>query len=213
MLHKKALRGRPAPNAALPSQPSSIRRRFSGGLIRKLFPHERRQLQDHLLRLDPEARRMRFAHPVSDASIAQHAVSTWENGSVVYGYLEEGVVHALAELHKLGDRWGLEAEAAFSVESPYQDVGIGTELMSRVIRAARNRGVQRLLMTCLAENARMQVIARKNAAALRFRSGDVIGEIVPSEPGYLSYLGEAMEDGVSAMLAVFELGHGEHGRG
>jgi GNAT superfamily N-acetyltransferase len=123
----------------------------------------------------------------------------------VYGYIEDNEVRAAAELRKLGNVWGHEAEAAFSVEKVYQDQGIGTELMGRVILAARNRGLQRLYMSCLAENDRMQAIARKFEADLRFEYGEVIGEIVPQEPNYFSILAEAVEDRVGYMIAVLEL--------
>jgi GNAT superfamily N-acetyltransferase len=118
---------------------------------------------------------------------------------------EGGEIRAVAELRKLGDTWGPEAEAAFSVETEFQDQGIGSELMGRVIRAARNRGVQRLYMSCLAENSKMQAIARKHEADLRFEYGEVIGEIVPQNPNYFSILAEAVEDRVGFMMAVLDL--------
>jgi GNAT superfamily N-acetyltransferase len=176
-----------------------------GGNIRKLWPSEATSFRDHLLRLDKASRRMRFAHGVSDSFIDDYAGRMNETGSLVYAYLEEGKVRAAAELKKLGDTWGKEAEAAFSVEPPYQDHGIGTELMGRVIRAARNRGVQLLYMSCLAENSRMQAIARKHDADLKFEYGEVVGEIVPEEPNYFSILAEAVEDRVGFMMAVLDL--------
>ena len=51
--------------------------------------------------------------------------------------------------------------------------------MGRIVRAARNRGIRRLYMSCLAENSKMQAIARKHEADLRFEYGEVIGEILP----------------------------------
>ena len=114
-------------------------------------------------------------------------------------------MRAVAELRKLSDTWGHEAEAAFSVEKPYQDRGIGNELMGRVIRAARNRGVRLLYMSCLAENSRMQAIARKHEADLKFEYGEVVGEIVPQSPNYFSVLAEAVEDRVGYMLAVLDI--------
>jgi RimJ/RimL family protein N-acetyltransferase len=114
-------------------------------------------------------------------------------------------VRAAAELRKLGTTWGQEAEAAFSVERPWQDQGVGTILMGRVIRAARNRGVQRLYMSCLAENGKMQSIARKHEADLRFEYGEVVGEIVPQWPDYFTYLAEAVDDRVGFMMAVLDL--------
>lgn len=183
----------------------SSENRAWGGSIRKLWPTESHKFRDHLLRLDKDSRRMRFAHGVSDSFIDDYASRMGENGTIVYAYLVDGEVRGAAELKKLGDRWGKEAEAAFSVEIPYQEHGIGTDLMGRVIRAARNRGVQQLYMSCLAENAKMQTIARKHEAHLRFEFGDVVGEIVPQDPNYFSILAEAMEDRVGYLMAVLDL--------
>ena len=179
--------------------------RFWGGHVRKLWPTECDKFRDHLKRLDRDNRRMRFAHGVSDAFLEDYAARMHEMGSIVYGFIVDDHVRAVAELRKLGDTWGLEAEAAFSVESAYQDRGIGTELMGRAIRSARNRGVQRLYMSCLAENAKMQVIARKFEAELRLEYDEVIGEIVPSGPNYFSLMAEAVDDRVGMMLAVLEI--------
>jgi RimJ/RimL family protein N-acetyltransferase len=180
-------------------------RRIWGGSIRKLWPTEADKFRDHLLRLDRESRRQRFAHGVSDAFIEDYARRMNEMGSIVFAYFDGAEVRGAAELRKLGDVWGHEAEAAFSVERAYQDKGIGTELMGRVIRTARNRGVQRLYMSCLAENGKMQAIARKYEAVLRFEYGEVVGEILPENPNYFSVLEEAVEDRIGFMLAVLDL--------
>jgi GNAT superfamily N-acetyltransferase len=180
-------------------------RQVSGGNIRKLWPTETDKFRDHLLRLDKTSRRMRFAHGVSDAFIEDYARRMSEMGGVVYGYFDGGEVRAAAELKKLGDAWGREAEAAFSVEQPLQDQGIGSELMGRVIRAARNRGIQHLCVSCLAENGKMRAIAGKYEAELRFEYGEVIGEIVPDGPNYFSLLAEAVDDRFGYMMAVLDL--------
>lgn len=180
-------------------------RKISGGTLRKLWPTETTKFRDHLLRLDKDSRRLRFAHGVSDAFIEDYAARMTDMGSLVHGYFEDGEVRAAAELRKLSDVWGQEAEAAFSVERTHQSRGIGTELMGRIIRSARNRGVQRLYMSCLAENTKMQAIARKYEAELRFEFGEVIGEIVPDGPNYFSILAEAVDDRVGYMLAVLDL--------
>ena len=181
-------------------------RRPVNGSIRKLLPAETGKFRDHLLRLDKDSRRMRFAHGVSDGFIDDYASRMNELGSIVYGYFDEaGEVRAAAELRKLGDTWGKEAEAAFSVEKAYQERGLGNELMGRVIRSARNRGVHHLFLSCLAENGRMQAIARKYEADLKFEYGEVIGDIVPQEANYFSLLAEAVEDRVGYMMAVLDL--------
>jgi RimJ/RimL family protein N-acetyltransferase len=177
----------------------------SGGLIRRLWPSESDKFRDHLLRLDKESRRLRFAHGVADAFIEEYANRMGEYGSLVYGFLVDGRVRGAAELRRLGEAWGSEAEAAFSVERVYQDQGVGNDLMGRVVRAARNRGIRRLYMSCLAENTRMQAIAKKHDAELRFEYGEVVGEILPDTPDYFSMLAEAAEDRVGFMIAVLEL--------
>jgi GNAT superfamily N-acetyltransferase len=180
-------------------------RQFLGGNIRKLWPTETNKFRDHLLRLDKTSRRMRFAHGVSDAFIEDYAARMAEMGGVAYGYFDGEAVRAAAELKKIGDLWGREAEAAFTVEQPLQEQGIGTELMGRVIRAARNRGIQHLCVSCLAENGKMRTIARKYEAELRFEYGEVIGEIVPEGPNYFSLLAEAVDDRFGYMMAVLDL--------
>ena len=171
----------------------------------ELWPTETDKFRDHLLRLDKDSRRLRFAHAVSDAFIEDYASRMSEYGSLVYGHVVDGQVRGAAELRRLGDAWGEEAEAAFSVEKAYQDNGVGSDLMGRVVRAARNRRIRRLYMSCLAENAKMQVIAKKHEAVLRFEYGEVIGEILPETPDYFSMVAEAAEDRVGFMIAVLDL--------
>jgi GNAT superfamily N-acetyltransferase len=178
---------------------------ISAGNIRKLWPTETDKFRDHLLRLDKSNRRLRFAHGVSDAFIEDYAGRMAETGGLVYAYFDGEEVRAAAELKKLGDSWGHEAEAAFSVEKPLQEQGIGTELMGKVIRAARNRGVQHLCVSCLAENGKMRAIDRKYEAELRFEYGEVIGEIVPDGANYFSLLAEAVDDRLGYMMAVLDL--------
>ena len=186
---------------ALQPGPLSI----SAATVRKLWPTEGEFFRDHLLRLDKDSRRLRFAHGVSDSFIEDYATRMGDMGSIVFGYFVDGEIRAAAELRKLADDWGVEAEAAFSVERAYQDQGIGSALMGRVIRSARNRGVKLLFMSCLAENAKMQTIAKKHEAELRFEYGEVIGEIIPDGPDYFSLLAEAADDRVGYMMAVLDL--------
>lgn len=175
------------------------------GTIRKLWPMEANKFRDHLLRLDPKSRRTRFAHAVSDSFIVEYASRMGENGAIVYGYFEDDALHATAELRRVGDRWGEDAEAAFSVEAGYQNRGIATELMGRVIRSARNRGVRHLIMTCLADNAKMQAVARRHDAVLRFEHGEVVGELIPDHASASSLMAEAIDDRFGYLMAVFDL--------
>lgn len=178
-----------------------------GASIRKLAPAEIGKFRDHLLRLDANSRRLRFAHGVSDSFVEQYANGMLADGSIVFGYFEGGEVRAVAELRNLGkgNDWGEQAEAAFSVETKYQEKGLGSELMARVIRSARNRGIKHLFLSCLAENGKMLSIAKKHDAALHFEFGEVTSDIVPDDASHFSLLAEAVEDRVGYMMAVFDL--------
>ena len=74
------------------------------------------------------------------------------------------------ELRPLGPTFVSEAEAAFSIEKPWQSHGVGTALLSRTLLAARNRGFKLLHMACLADNRRMQQLALVEAFAARKRA-------------------------------------------
>ena len=176
-----------------------------GGTIRKVWLSESDKFRDHLLRLDRDSRRMRFGMAVSDAFIIDYASRLNEMGCLVYGFFVNHEIRAAAEMRQIGDSWSLDAEGAFSVEHEYQSRGIGSELLGRIIRAARNRGVSRLYMNCLAENHRMQRICRKYEAELVFDHGEVVGRVLPSLPTYISLWEEAVDDSSGFVMAVLDV--------
>ncbi|MGI9384609.1 MAG: GNAT family N-acetyltransferase [Methyloligellaceae bacterium] len=175
------------------------------GNVRKLWVTELGLFGDHLLRLDPDSRRMRFGMAVDDRFIEDYALRVNDMKSLVYGYVEDGQIRAAAELRRLGASLRGEAEAAFSVEKDFQDSGIGTDLLGRIIRAARNRGIHRIYMNCLLENQKMQRVARKYDAVLHFEHGEVVGEVEPSTPNYFSIWREAVEDEMGFVMAVLDI--------
>ena len=175
-----------------------------GGTARKLWFTESEKFQNHLLRLDKESRRMRFGGAVDDAFIRNYSERMGRFHGVIYGFFMGRDMRAAAELRMIGDSWHGEAEAAFSVERQYQDSGIGTELLGKVIVAARNRGVDELYMNCLAENHRMRRVAKKYEADLYFDHGEVVGQLKPSFPTPLSLWSEAIDDGNGFVMAVLD---------
>ncbi len=175
-----------------------------GGSVRKLWIGETDAYRDHLLRLDRDSRRRRFSGSVSDEFIARHAATINEIGVVVHGFFIDGVLRGAAELRPIGPLFKHDAEAAFSIEQPWQSHGVGTELLERTLLSARNRGVTSLQMICLAENQRMQQLARKFEAGLSFDFGSVIGEVDPPRFTPLSLMREAMADNHGIASAMFD---------
>jgi GNAT superfamily N-acetyltransferase len=175
------------------------------GMIRKLWFGETRKYRDHLLRLDEESRRRRFGGLVSDQHIRNHVEGTKGFDAVLYGFFVDGVLRGAAELRFLGPRiLSREAEAAFSVETPWQSHGIGSVLLERLLLTARNRGVKFLHLACLADNKRMQQLARKFDAELSFDFGGVVGELETPRPTPLSLIREMVDDGQSIAAAFLD---------
>ena len=176
-----------------------------GGLIRKLWVTEAEVYRDHLLRLDRDSRHSRFGGGVSDEFIRNYVRTTFALCAAVHGFFVNGALRGAAELRPLGPALLREAEAAFSIEAPWQSHGVGSALLDRTLLAARNRGIKTLHMACLANNRRMQELARKFDADLSFDFGSVVGEVAAARPTPLSVLREFVNDGHGFATAVLEV--------
>jgi GNAT superfamily N-acetyltransferase len=165
-----------------------------GGIIRKMWSVEASRYREHLLRLDQASRRNRFGGDVSDEFLGEYATLATSIDTVIHGFFVNGTMRGAAELRPIGAPVSREAEAAFSIEEPWQSHGVGSALLARTLLAARNRGITFLHMACLADNQRMQQLARKFDAELRFDFGSVVGEIAAPHPTPLSVAREIVAD-------------------
>lgn len=174
------------------------------GTIRKVWPAEYPRFRNHLLRLDAESRRLRFCASANDSFIERYCETLNRVPTLVHGCFVDGELRAAAELRPILDGWPVVAEAAFSVEHAWQDSGIGTELLDRTLRSARNRGVSTLYMVCLRENGRMQSLARKFEAELHFEHGEIAGTVDTARPDLFSLLRESLDDGSALVTAMIQ---------
>jgi RimJ/RimL family protein N-acetyltransferase len=175
------------------------------GFIRRLLASEAYLLREHLQRLDGDARHRRFGHDVSDDFIGRYAGHAGDFGNVTFGYFVDGEVRAVAELRPDILMHGDGAEVAFSVERPFVNRGIATQLMGRVIQTARNRGLRHLILVCLPDNAKMQAIARRYGAELRVADGSVVAAIIPKEPDYQSWFSEMLDERMTYFQSALDL--------
>jgi GNAT superfamily N-acetyltransferase len=175
-----------------------------GGVIRKLWIGEAPKYRDHLLRLDADSRRNRFGAVVPDELIEVYIATALRIGTVTHGFLVDGILRGVAELKPFGAALRNEAEVAFSIEKPWQSHGVGSVLLERTLLAARNRGITLLHMACLADNARMQQLARKYAAELSFDFGGVVGEVAAAHATPLSIFRELVADGHGVATAMLD---------
>ena len=135
------------------------------------------QLRDHLLRLDPQSRHDRFHGFMDDDFIERYAAKCADDGTVIIGYIEDGVVRGAAELHPPDQSPDSQAEIAFSVETCVRRRGVGSILFRKLIEEARAKGYRSLRITTGAQNQAMRALANKFGAHLTFRHGESTGSI------------------------------------
>jgi GNAT superfamily N-acetyltransferase len=176
-----------------------------GGIIRKMWSVEASRYREHLLRLDQVSRRYRFGGNVSDEFLADYATLATSIDTVIHGFFVNGTMRGAAELRPIGAPIAREAEAAFSIEQPWQSHGVGSALLARTLLAARNRGITFLHMACLADNERMQQLARKFDAELRFDFGSVVGEVAAPYPTPISVAREIVADSHGFATALLDV--------
>ena len=111
---------------------------------------------------------------------------------LLLGYVVAGQVRGLGELKPIGNGSPRAAELAVSVERPFQNRGIGTALLRRLVVSARNRLIDRIHMVCLIENGRAVRMARRLDGVLRFRDGEAEAVIEPPWPTPWTWLEEAL---------------------
>lgn len=174
------------------------------GHIRKLWLNDRAEFRDHLLRLDVETRRRRFGMIASDDFVSRYVDTSFNLDTVIHGFFLDGHLRGVGELRILDDR-KTQAEAAFCVEPEWQGGGIGTALMQHTLVTARNRGIAKMYMTCLASNRSMQRLAVAHGASLEFEGGEVIGIVLPPDPSVFSLSREAIWDSEGWATAMFDL--------
>ena len=176
-------------------------------VLRRLYGPDLPLFRAHLIRLDAATRYDRFGLHVSDDYLAHYADLCFAPGAITYGYVEDGLIRGAAELRLSAARNGAlrrDAEAAFSVERAWRRHGIGAELMSQVVLAARNRRIATLTIFCLRHNQPMLALARKFEADLTFELTDVTGHLVSRPPNAISLWREYIDNALDLGVAVVE---------
>ncbi len=165
-------------------------------LTRTLLPAELPALRDLLLRLGRDDRALRFGAAVDDAAIGAHCRRLEQAGlgAQVIGAFEDGGLVAAAELWFSAGPPPRSCEVAIAVDAPWRGRGIGGVLLGRAVLAARNRWADRLHLSCMLENRRMQRLARRFAHELRVRERSAEAEIRLPYPSWPSLWAEAVTD-------------------
>jgi GNAT superfamily N-acetyltransferase len=147
------------------------------GAVGVLKAREMPLLRDHLLRLDAASRRDRFNGVVDDDFLIKYAAGCVDDGVIVIGYIEDGEVHAAAELHEPKRAPDDVPEIAFSVEQHLRRRGVGSVLFKALLAEAKRHGYKKLRVTTGAQNDAMRALARKFGTKLKFSHGELSGSL------------------------------------
>ncbi len=180
--------------------------------IRRLWPPDKEAFRDHLLRLDPRSRHLRFGGGMSDDFLVHYAENCFGKGDLLYGAFVDGGMVGAAELRSDQAIWSeqapfgrnIHAEGAFSVEEGYRRRGIGEKLFKRILRAATNHGVETIEIICLPDNIGMQNLAKKFKTRFTFEEHALTGRLTARRPTTFSLIREASGDALDFGAALFD---------
>jgi GNAT superfamily N-acetyltransferase len=151
-------------------------------VVRPLLSTEAGAYLAHLIRLDPDSRRHRFARPINDRDLARFVATTDWSRALVLAHIEAGVVRGAAHLAWPDIAWlGGDGELAVAVEEPWRRAGIGRGLLERATGEARARGLAGIMFFTQTDNEAMLALARYFDAPLT-RIGHEIEGRVPLAP-------------------------------
>ncbi|MEI8395008.1 MAG: GNAT family N-acetyltransferase [Rhodospirillaceae bacterium] len=169
--------------------------------FRKLYSGDAEKFAEHIIRLDNDDRRCRFAASLSDNEIRGYCKRIDWPSTTVIGYFDERSIRGAVELRR--EPGSAHAEVAFSVERVCQGQGVGTTLMRRIVLVAQNTGITRLSVICQPQNRRMrQMLTRFNAEST-VDIEEVVSSIQVRPPSPLSLVQETLDDGAGLMPILF----------
>ncbi|MEM8652067.1 MAG: GNAT family N-acetyltransferase [Pseudomonadota bacterium] len=164
--------------------------------IRRLWSIDQYVVSEHFMRLDTSTLNMRFGGGVSKTFAKRYADRVLALDTVVYGAFVDGELRGLGEIRSLPDAKQLSAEAAFTIEAPFQNKGIGSALLEQLVVAAQVRRVKLLYMVWLPNNEKMQHIALKHSAKLRFQPLQTEATIYPRWPKCSTIIKELFDEAI-----------------
>ncbi|HUT50071.1 MAG TPA: GNAT family N-acetyltransferase [Alphaproteobacteria bacterium] len=152
-------------------------------VIRPLLSFEAGAYLAHLIRLDPESRRLRFARPIDNRSLRNFVAAIDWSRALVLAHIEDGAVRGAAHLAWPDIEWlGGDGELAAAVEQSWCRRGIGRRLLDRATGEARARGLAGIMFFTQADNQAMLALAGGFNAPLSYFGGDVEGRVALDVP-------------------------------
>lgn len=113
----------------------------------------------HLKRLDVYDTYTRFGYHAREPQIDDIILNMLYNPdeNFLFTAYEDGNIIGYVQLSKMGDKW----ELAVSVEKEHQNKGVADQTIKYAISWAKTHNIETIFMNCIAENRKIQHLARK----------------------------------------------------
>src|SRR5574343_68225 len=123
----------------------------------------RQLLTEHLLRLKPEDRYLRFFNAMTDFAIEKYISKVDFTSHGIFVIFDEAGANIVAFLHasKFDGEIENEYELGMTVDEEHRGSGIGYELFKTGVSWAKSMVCKRIYVNCLYQNKAMQKIAEK----------------------------------------------------
>ena len=157
----------------------------------RLRATDRAALLAHFLALDAEDRRLRFGARAGDQLLEEYVGRINFARDCLFAVHDE-TLRLVAVVHvATGDG---EAELGMSVHSGWRSHGLGNALLKRAVVWLRNRGILSVHVHCLAENAAMMHLARKNGMRIAYDGSETDARLELEAATADSYVNEWLEE-------------------
>ena len=164
-------------------------------VFRSLLPVERHRFAEHLLRLSPADRRMRFGCAASDDYIRRYVAGIASSDAIYVAFDEALVIRGAAHIafHEG------TADLGLSVEQGLRGNGLGTRLLQGALDISRAHGARRFTSQCLTHNRWMMAHVRRLGFDIASQDGESTASArlpVPT-PGFIGRM--ALNENLSWM--------------
>lgn len=140
----------------------------------------------HLKNLNDDDRFTRFGYAASPAAIDAMILNMLyhQKHHHLFTYYQDNHIVGFGHLASEQSEW----ELAVSVEHLYQGRGIANELMEHMIAWGKVHGVNSVFMHCIADNRKIQHLARKHGLKTMERAGhEITAQVQLPDPTVLDY--------------------------
>ena len=157
----------------------------------RLRDGSRDALRAHFAALGPEDRRLRFGAALPDEALAAYVARIDFDADGVFA-VHDDALRVVAVVHVA--LAGATAELGLSVLPGWRGRGVGDALLRRAVTWLRNRGTLSVYVHCIAENAAMLHLARKNGMRIVWSGAESDGRLELAPPDPTSFAQEWLDD-------------------